>query len=217
MQSGRRPPRARERARFVLAERPMSAAFERPFVESRFGEHRARGRDMVLAARVRRAAERNLLVAQTQAVRSAACDERQGLQRLDGGARINRPIGVAKGHHHPAVRIDDRARPAMGGFDEVAARGLDDHWIGHRLLSRREDNELEIKASAGTRPIGKRERWPIHQPDAFPAPVRSPTKGSAPSRGQKRMQVRDVMTYGVIGVPKARASPRRSRRCCARG
>ena len=94
----------------------MRAAFERPFIVSRFGEHRARGRDMVLASRVGRAAERNLLVAQTQAVRSAACDERQGLQRLDGGARINRPLGVAKGHHHPAVRIDDRAGPAMGGF-----------------------------------------------------------------------------------------------------
>ena len=86
---------------------------------------------MVLAARVRCAAERNLLLAQTQAVCSAARDERQGLQRLDGGARINRPIGVAKGHHHPAVRIDHRARPAMGGLNEVAARGLDNHGIQH--------------------------------------------------------------------------------------
>ena len=113
----------------------MRAAFERPFIVARFGEHRARGRDMVLASRVRRAAERNLLVAQTQAIRGAAFDKRQGLQRLDGGARINRSLGVAKGHHHPAVRIDDRAGSAMGGFDEVAARGLDDHRIGHRSLA----------------------------------------------------------------------------------
>ena len=127
-------PRARQCARFVLAERPMRAAFERAFIVSRFGEHRARGRDMVLASRVRRAAERNLLVAETQAVRGAACDKRQSLERLDGGARINRPIGVAKGHHHPAIRIDDRAGPAMGGFDERAAHSLDDHGIGHGLL-----------------------------------------------------------------------------------
>ena len=112
----------------------MSAAFERPFIVSGFGEHCARGRDMVLASRVRRAAERNLLVAQTDAVRGAAFDQRQGLQRLDGGARIDRLLGVAKGHHHPAVRIDDRAGAAMGGFDPFAARGLDDHRIGHDTL-----------------------------------------------------------------------------------
>src|SRR3984885_14942675 len=120
----------------------MSAAFERTFVISCFGEHRARGRAMLLASRVRRAAESNLLVAQTQAVGSAARDERQGLQRLDGGARIDRSIGVAKSHHHPAVRIDDRARPAMDRLNEIAARGLDDHRVGHRLLSRREDKTL---------------------------------------------------------------------------
>ena len=85
---------------------------------------------------MRRAGERNLLVAQTKAVRGAAFDERQGLHRLDRGARINRPLGVAEGHHHPAVRIDDRAGAAMGGFDEGAARDLDDHRIHHRLLSR---------------------------------------------------------------------------------
>ena len=115
----------------------MRAAFKRAFVVSSFREHPARSRH-VLASRVRRAAERNLLVAETQAVRGAACDERQGLQRLDGGARINRLLGVAKGHHHPAVRIDDRAGPAMGGFDPVAAHRLDDHGIGH-IFSRREN------------------------------------------------------------------------------
>ena len=162
----------------------MRAAFERPFIVSRFGEHRARGRDMILAARVRRAAERNLLVAQTQAVRSAARDERQGLQRLDGGARINRSIGVAKGHHHPAVRIDDRARPAMGRFNEVAARGLDNHWVGHGLLSGREDNELEIKAAGTTNRQARTLADP--SPDAFPAPAGSLTKGSTPIRGQQK-------------------------------
>src|ERR1700722_4353582 len=134
VQSGRRPPRARKCPRFLLAEWPMNIAFEHPFIVSNFGDHRARGRDMILASRVRRAAERNLLVAEPQAVRGAARAERQGLQRLDRGARINRQIGVAKGHHHPAVRIDDRAGPAMSGFDEGAARRLDNHWVGHRLL-----------------------------------------------------------------------------------
>src|ERR1700722_4745135 len=199
VQSGRRPPRARERPRFVLAERPMRAAFEHPFIVSRFGEHIAHGRDMLLAARVRRAGERNFLVAQTEAVRSAARDERQGLQRLDGGARINRSIGVAKGHHHPAVRIDDRARPPVEGFNEVAARGLDNHWVGHRLLSRREDNELEIKAAGATNLQARR----LTHARLTPSP-RSPVRlrRGQPHPRTAEMKVRDVMTYGVISVPE---------------
>ena len=135
MQSGRRAPRTRECTRFVLAKRPMRAAFERVFIMIHFGEHRARSREMVLASRVGGAAERDLLVAQTEPIRSAAGDKGQGLERLDGGAGINRSIGVAKGQHHSAVRIDDRAGSAMGGFDEGAARRLDDHWIRHCVRS----------------------------------------------------------------------------------
>ena len=101
---------------------------------------------MVLASGMRRAGERNLLVAQTQPIGGAALDERQGLQRLDGGARIDRPVRVAKGHNHPAVGIDDRAGPAVGGFDPFSARGLDDHRIGHGLLSRREDKAPVIRS-----------------------------------------------------------------------
>src|SRR6185437_14306076 len=103
----------------------MRAAFERALIVPRLGEHGARGRDMVLTSRMRRAAERNLLVAEPKAVRGAARDKRQSLERLDGRARINRPIDVAEGHHHPALRIDDRAGSAMGGFDKAAARSLD--------------------------------------------------------------------------------------------
>ncbi len=53
----------RANARFGLAERPVSAALERALIVTHFGEHSARGRDMVLAPRVGRAAERNFLVA----------------------------------------------------------------------------------------------------------------------------------------------------------
>ena len=109
----------------------MRATFERPLITSCLGEHRAHGRDMIVASRVRRAGERNLLVAQAQAVGSAAFDERQGLQRLDGGAGINRPLCVAEGDHNSAVRIDDRAHSAMSGFNQGASQDLDDHGIGH--------------------------------------------------------------------------------------
>ena len=128
-------PEARERAPLLFAERPMRAAFERAFVISGFGEHRAHRRDMGLAAGVRGAGKRDLVVAEAEAIGGAAFDERQGLQGLDGGARINRPLGVAERQNHPAVGIDDRARAAMGGFDPIAARGLDGHRIRHGFLS----------------------------------------------------------------------------------
>ena len=39
-------------------------------------------------------------------------------------------------------------------------------------------------------------------PDAFPGPVPSLTKGSDPCK-DRDMKVRDVMTYGMIGVPES--------------
>ena len=69
----------------------------------------------------------------------------QSLQRLDRRARIDRPLGVAEGHDDAAIRIDDRARAAMGGFNPIAARGLDDHRVRHELLSRPEEKTLASK------------------------------------------------------------------------
>ena len=114
----------------------MDAAFERPFVAPGLGEHRARGRHMVFAARVGRAGERDLLVAQAQAVGRAAFDKRHGLQRLDRRARIDRALGVAEDHDDAAIRVDDRAGAAVGGFNPLSARGLDDHRVRHHSSPR---------------------------------------------------------------------------------
>ena len=121
----------------------MDAAFENPLVEAGLGEHRARRRDMVLTARMRCAGKRNLLVAEPQAVSGAAFDERESLQRLDGRARIDRPRCVAERHHNAAVRIDDRARAPMGGFDPFAAGGLHDYRIRHRLRFPQEGQDFQ--------------------------------------------------------------------------
>ena len=124
--------RTGERAGGRVAERPVRAAFEHAFVASRLGEHRAGQRDMRLLARMRGAGERDLLVAEAEAVGGAALDQRQGLQRLDRRTRIDGPVDVAEGEHHPPVRVDHGARPAMGGFDPLAAQDFDDDRIGHR-------------------------------------------------------------------------------------
>ncbi len=157
VQGGRRPPRARKRAGFVLAERPMRAAFERPFIVSRFGEHRARGRDMVLASRVRGAAERNLLVAETQAIRGAACDKRQGLQRLDGGARINR-LARRRQRPSPPDRPHRRPRRLRDGRNSTRPPRVASTTTGlAMILSRREDKLWRQNASFG--PVSTLNRY----------------------------------------------------------
>jgi hypothetical protein len=70
--------------------------------------------------------------------------------------RINRVLGVAKGHHHPVVRTDDRAGPAMGGFDPIAARDLDDRGIGHDTLQARGQSRHK---SAGVG--GRQDGFPV--------------------------------------------------------
>ncbi len=109
----------------------MRAAFERALVAPRLGEHRLRQRDMLVLAGVGGAGERNLPVAQAQPVGGAALDERQGLERLDRRARIDRSLDVAEGERDCAIRIDDRARPAMGGFDPPATKDFDHNRVGH--------------------------------------------------------------------------------------
>ena len=105
----------------------------------------------------------------------------------------------------PAIRIDDRAGAAMGGFDPFAARDLDDHRIRHRFSS---------LAGAGTNAIAKERRarqsqtaadrlLPIAGRPALTARGRPVHFRDSHDARNERMRVRDVMTYGVIGVPES--------------
>ena len=123
----------------------MRAAFENALVAPGLCKHCPRRRDMVLLAGMRGAGERDLLCAQAQAVRGAALEQRQGLQRLDRGARVDRPLDVAERHHDRSARVDDRSGAAMGGFDPIAAQSLGDHGIAH----------LRLLESAANRRMGK--------------------------------------------------------------
>ena len=72
------------------AGRQMGAAFEIGLAPPRFGEHRRGCRDMARLAAVGGAGERQFGIAEAVAVGGAALDQRQGLQRLDRGARKDR-------------------------------------------------------------------------------------------------------------------------------
>ncbi len=70
--------------------------------------------------------QRQLLVAQLVGVERARLDQRDRLDRLDGGARVDRRLDVAPLGQHTPVGIDDAGAPAMDGFHHAAARHLDE-------------------------------------------------------------------------------------------
>ena len=107
----------------------MRAAFERARLAPAFGQHRARRLDMHRLAGMRGAGERDLRAAQAITIRRAALDERQRLQRLDGGARKHWRFDIAKRQHGSAVRIADGDRAAMDALDPRAARDFGEYGI----------------------------------------------------------------------------------------
>ena len=87
-----------------------------------FGVHR-------LAA-VGSAGQRNLGVAELEAIRGARLDEGQSLQRLDSRARIHGALDVSPRVHAAAAGVDDGDGAAVETFHHVASRDLDENRIG---------------------------------------------------------------------------------------
>ncbi len=108
----------------------MRAAGERRGAEVGLGEHRRRGRDMAWRCRVRRAGESDLGVGERERVRRAAFDQRQRLQRLDRGTRVDRRIDFAERQRNRAVGVDHGRCAAMARFDTRAACDFDHDGVG---------------------------------------------------------------------------------------
>src|SRR5205814_299218 len=85
-------------------------------------------------AAMRRACERELLMAEPIVLGGARFDQRQSLQCLDGRARIDRAHHVAARQHRTAFGIDHGDGTAMRAFDAAAAQDFDEHRIGHGSL-----------------------------------------------------------------------------------
>src|ERR1700761_3670341 len=77
--------------------RQMRAAFEILAPQPGAAEPRSDGRDMRRLAVMRGAGQCQLLGTAAIAVGGAALDQRQGLERLDGGAGIDRTLDIAPG------------------------------------------------------------------------------------------------------------------------
>ena len=74
----------------------MRPAGELPLVESGLGEQRADGGEVKRLCAMRRASNSELGFTETERLGSAALDQRDGPQGLDGGARIHRTLDRAK-------------------------------------------------------------------------------------------------------------------------
>ena len=86
---------------------------------------------MLGLAAVRRAGQRELRVDQPEALGRAGGHQRQRLQALDGGARVDGAVDVAALAQHGAGGVDDGERAAMEGLDDVAAPEFDEDGLGH--------------------------------------------------------------------------------------
>ena len=84
-------------------------------------------------ARMRCAGQRDLRRRQRKAIGGAAFDQRQRLQRLDGGARENRRRDIAERKDVAPSDVADRDGAAMPAFDAAAAQNFNQNRIVHAL------------------------------------------------------------------------------------
>ena len=113
----------------------MRAALQRGFIQSGLGQHGARQFDMLGLAGMGGTGQRQFFLAEAVSIGRAAFDERQRLDRLDGGPREDRPVRIADLYNGPAVGIIDGDRAAMGAFHHRAARHLDHNRIRHPITA----------------------------------------------------------------------------------
>src|SRR5262249_8020135 len=121
----------RVRGRFV--DRQMRAASEIAFLATDAAEPTLDSLDMHWLAAVRRACERQLIRRDREGVGAAGFDESQRLERLEGGARVNRGVDIAPAREDAALGVADRDRAAMGTLDPATARHFDKDGVHDRI------------------------------------------------------------------------------------
>src|SRR6185436_8858404 len=82
-------PRTHQRTRHFLADWPMRPAGEIALVEPRLGKQAPHCLKMNRVTAMRRASDGKLIIRKIESVGCPALDERNGLHRLDGRARVD--------------------------------------------------------------------------------------------------------------------------------
>ncbi len=127
----------RQRLRGGRMDRRVRPAGERGRIEPGAREHALDQCDVRRLTRVRSRCERQLVLAEAEAIRGTGFDERQRLQRLDRGTGKHRARDVAQAEHCVAVGIDHGGCAAMLALEERAADDFDEYRICHKLAPAR--------------------------------------------------------------------------------
>ena len=114
---------------FLMMARPVRAAFQIAFAQPHAFEPAAHGRDMPGFGVVRGAGKGQFGRRNRPSVGGAALDQRQGLDRLDGGTRQDAHLGVAPLQGGLAGYIDHGDAAPVAAFHHRAARHLDQDRI----------------------------------------------------------------------------------------
>ena len=108
----------------------MRAAGKIALVEPGLGEQAPHRLDMHTVAAMRGAGDRELVIAEPKRVGGAALDQRNGLQRLDRGAREHRSLDIAERKQEPPISIGNGDSAGMAALDERPSDHLDEDGIG---------------------------------------------------------------------------------------
>jgi hypothetical protein len=93
--------------------------------------------DVERLAGMARGQQRDLAVVEAEAAGPVVAQQRQRLERLQGGTGERQAVGIAGGMQQATVAVDDRDRSVVDVLDRVAARGDDQGdmgWDGHAVI-----------------------------------------------------------------------------------
>ncbi len=122
-----------QRGRRRAMGRPLRAAIQRAFVKPGGFQHGSGNGDVIGLTAMGGLRQGQFTLAVAECVGRTTFDQRQCLDRLDGGTRINRFIDIAGREDGPAVSVEYRYRASMTAFHAVATRDFDEDGIGHSL------------------------------------------------------------------------------------
>ncbi len=115
----------------VFAHRSLRPAFERAFLDPQSTQPIFQLDDLERRPTMGPTGQGDFRIRELELVGGARFDQRQGLDRLDGRPWEDRPVMVAPGLQHTAIRIGDDRVDSVMALDQAAAPNLDGQGISH--------------------------------------------------------------------------------------
>ena len=117
----------------------MGAAFQAGGISPGLGEHGVRGLGVHRQAGMGGAGQGQLGVTEPEVIGRTFHEQGQGLERLDGRARVGQGVRITAAQHEAALRVGDREAAVVSGLDVRATQDFgQDHlgWVARRGQAR---------------------------------------------------------------------------------